>query len=210
MKRCRWLGEWRRGRKPASIRASHSAPGRRARATSSAAAAIEEVNVSIGEVANHAQATRSTAGQPGATAHQARSASTTPMNHRVAGQQWRVSPPSRWNQGQRSGEISRITGVIRETADQTNLLALNAAIEAQRAGRAEAAVFAVAEVRKYAERTGQGDAGDQAMIQSEHLTETHTVTPACAKAPGQVAERRDAWSAEVAGSARRINEEMDH
>ncbi|UCV20160.1 methyl-accepting chemotaxis protein [Ferribacterium limneticum] len=137
-------------------------------ATATAAAGIEQITVSIGEVAAHAGSTREAAAQASALSEEgarlsAQACSTIlSLADTVKGSAVQVE-----RLGQQSEEISRITSVIKGIADQTNLLALNAAIEAARAGDAGRGFSVVAdEVRKLAESTAKATGEIAAMTQS--------------------------------------------
>ncbi|OQS29445.1 methyl-accepting chemotaxis protein [Chromobacterium violaceum] len=128
---------------------------RQSEATTSAAATIEQLTVSINHVADNADQASGQARSAGELASRG--------GHNVqasVGQIGTVSQSvaSTSQQMQTLTEevqrIGNIVTVIRDVADQTNLLALNAAIEAARAGEMGRGFAVVAdEVRKLAERT---------------------------------------------------------
>ncbi len=123
--------------------------------TASSAAAIEEMNATVLEVANNAEQARVQAGET-----QEKASEGAQLVSKVVHAMGEVNEVSlQLSQdikalGDQVQSIGSVMGVISDIADQTNLLALNAAIEAARAGDAGRGFAVVAdEVRKLAEKT---------------------------------------------------------
>ncbi len=170
-----------------------------ATSTSATAASIEELTVSINEVAQNARATGDSSTAAANTAQQGQA-----LVHASADEIEKVSEIVARSSVQirqlasRSREIGGIADVIKEIAEQTNLLALNAAIEAARAGEQGRGFAVVAdEVRKLAERTGKATGEIGSMVVSVQA-DTDTAVLAMEEAMPQVT--RSLGRAREAGS----------
>lgn len=139
---------------------------RQADATTSMAAAMEQLTVSINHISDSSQLTRQTSQQAtelaSAGVAQVADASNTMQQiaSSVAGATGQIRQLD-----SKAREISGIAAVIKDIAGQTNLLALNAAIEAARAGEQGRGFAVVAdEVRKLAERTSHATVDIEQML----------------------------------------------
>lgn len=177
--------------------------------SSSNAATVEQVTVSIGHIAEHAREADETMLQTSAVSQRS-AAAVRAMEQQMQGigSTMEGLAGSLGGLEQRSGQIAGVAQVIREIADQTNLLALNAAIEAARAGEQGRGFAVVAdEVRKLAERTGSATLEIRATIES-----IRNETQAAVEGMKQARNAVDAGmlkAQEVAGEIGSIEAQMD-
>ncbi|MBK9614327.1 MAG: methyl-accepting chemotaxis protein [Uliginosibacterium sp.] len=187
----------------------HDQASAQGNAMNSAAAAVEELTVSINVLASSAGDTHTRVEQSGKEAHAGTDVilGTREQMRSVAETVTKASGTLK-GLGDKSQQIRQIVDVIHEIAEQTNLLALNAAIEAARAGEQGRGFAVVAdEVRKLAERTGLSTQ-QIAKVIAEVLGETEA---AIGEMEGGVAKVNEGTRlAEAAGeSIRQIVEGME-
>lgn len=151
------------------------------------AAAMEEMNATVIEVAKNSQQVSESARSAQNIAVKGGDVVTQAIKAmKEVAQSTSITADTIKKLGRSSEEIGTIVSVIDDIADQTNLLALNAAIEAARAGEQGRGFAVVAdEVRKLAERTTKATKEISEMI-STIQTETGKAVIAMAEGTGKV------------------------
>ena len=163
------------------------AAGDASEATSSMAAAVEEMTVSINHISDGSREALTLATQAGEYSEQGGDVIRKAIDeiNTIAVTVREVSETIA-TLGEHSEHISGVIQVIKDVADQTNLLALNAAIEAARAGESGRGFAVVAdEVRKLAERTAHAT-GEISQTVTAIQNSSHDAVEAMERAVAQV------------------------
>ncbi len=176
-------------------------------ATAATAAAIEEMTVSVGQIADNARETEansSRSAELAAGGEQQVSAAADAI--KAVSQTVEQAAGRIEGLVDRTRQIGGVARTIQEIAEQTNLLALNAAIEAARAGEQGRGFAVVAdEVRKLAERTTKATTEIATTIAAVQSDTDSVVSSMQAVLP--MVERGVSLSNEAAEALRSINGE---
>ncbi|MBY6019166.1 PAS domain-containing methyl-accepting chemotaxis protein [Ferrimonas balearica] len=147
--------------------------------TTAAAAAVEEMSASFGEVADNAERVAEALARSQGVANEGSQVlgRVTGSIESLSGEVARIATEVATIERD-SLAIAKVLDVIREIADQTNLLALNAAIEAARAGESGRGFAVVAdEVRNLSKRTAESTSQIEAIV-SQFQSSSHSASEA--------------------------------